>query len=332
MHRKYHKMRSNVRNLSTYDITRYRRLILRRVLAILHYMKDIDINVIKQRAKAFDYLFDAVVVTDLQGIIIDWNTGSEKLYGYSKEEAIGQHVNVLHVPDDSEHITAEVISAVEKFGKWSGEVRMLHKDGHIGWIESMCVPFFDEHEQMVGALGINRDITDRKNESERLKYLAHYDHLTDIPNRYLLLDRLTHLIAQSERNQSTFALLYIDLDKFKTINDTKGHAFGDQVLKEVALRIKQSIRNSDTVARIGGDEFVVLLEKTSNKNNVSKMIETLTTSLSRAFIVNGEELKISCSIGVALYPDEGNTTDSLLAAADKAMYKIKYKGHDEQDI
>lgn len=287
----------------------------------------IDLNILKQRAKAFDYLFDAVVVTDLQGIITDWNTGAETLYGYSKEEVIGQPVNMLHVPDDSEHITTKVISAVEKFGKWSGEVRMLHKDGHIGWIESMCVPFYDENDQMVGALGVNRDITDRIKESERLNYLAHFDYLTDIPNRYLLLDRLTHLIAQAERNESTFALLYIDLDKFKTINDTKGHVFGDQVLKETALRLKQSIRNSDTIARIGGDEFVVLLEKTSNKNDVSAMTKMLNKSLNRVFVVNGEEFKISCSIGVALYPNEGNTTDALLAAADKAMYKVKHNEH-----
>jgi len=286
-----------------------------------------DLDILKQRAKAFDYLFDAVVVTDLQGIITDWNTGSEVLYGYSKEEAIGQPVNILHVPEDSEHITSEVLLAVEKFGKWTGEVRMLHKDGHIGWIESMCVPFYDENNRMVGALGINRDITDRIKESERLSYLAHYDYLTNIPNRYLLLDRVTHLIAQSERNESTFALLYLDLDKFKTINDTKGHAFGDQVLKETALRLKQSTRSSDTVARIGGDEFVVLLENISNKNDVSEMAKTLNKSLRSVFVVNGEEFEISCSIGVALYPDEGNTTDALLAAADKAMYKVKHKEH-----
>lgn len=99
-----------------------------------------DLDILKQRAKAFDYLFDAVVVTDIQGIIIDWNKGSEALYGYSKEEAVGQCVSMLHVPEDIDHVTAEVIASVEKNGKWSGEVRMLHKNGDIGWIESMCVP------------------------------------------------------------------------------------------------------------------------------------------------------------------------------------------------
>lgn len=282
-------------------------------------------NILKQRAKAFDYLFDAVVVTDLQGIITDWNKGSESLYGYSKEDAIGQSVSILHVPEDTEHITSEVISAVEKFGKWTGEIRMLHKNGDIGWIESMCVPIYDSDKQMIGALGINRDITDRMKETERLEHLAHYDHLTKIPNRYLLLDRVEHLIAQSERNKTSFALLYIDLDKFKNINDTKGHAFGDQVLIETATRLKQSIRNSDTVARIGGDEFVLLLEEITNKNDISIIVESLTKALKKAFIINNENFAVSCSVGIAIYPDEGTTTDTLLATADKDMYKSKQR-------
>jgi diguanylate cyclase (GGDEF)-like protein/PAS domain S-box-containing protein len=289
-----------------------------------------DSNILKQRAKAFDYLFDAVVVTDMQGIITDWNKGSETLYGYAKEEAIGQPVNILHVPDDTDHITSEVLSAVEKSGKWTGEIRMLHKNGHIGWIESMCVPIYDVHDQVVGALGINRDITDRIKESERLNHLAHYDQLTKIPNRYLFLDRIAHLIAQSERNENTFALLYIDLDHFKTINDAKGHAFGDQVLVETASRLKQSIRTSDTIARIGGDEFVLLLEMTSNKNDVLAKVEVLNKTLNRAIIINDEEFEISCSIGVAIYPDEGTTTDTLLAVADKAMYKAKHQRRDKE--
>ena len=152
----------------------------------------------KLRAKAFDYLFDAVVVTNSEGIIVDWNKGAEALYGYTEEEAIGQTVSILHVPEDLDHITSEVLSAVEKVGKWTGEVRMLHKDGSIGWIESMCVPIFDGNEKMIGALGINRDITDRVNETERLRYLAQYDQLTQVPNRYLPFS-YTHLTLPTQR-------------------------------------------------------------------------------------------------------------------------------------
>ncbi|WP_040724827.1 sensor domain-containing diguanylate cyclase [Thiomicrorhabdus sp. Kp2] len=284
-----------------------------------------NLDTLKQRAKAFDYLFDAVVVTDLQGVIIDWNKGSEELYGYSKNEAIGQPVNILHVPEDSEKITLEVISAVEKFGKWSGEIRMLRKNGDIGWIESMCVPIYADNEQMIGALGINRDITDRIKETKRLEQLAHYDYLTKIPNRYLLIDRIEHLIAQSERSKNHFALLFIDLDDFKVINDTKGHTFGDQVLVETASRLEKTIRKSDTVGRIGGDEFVLLLENISNKNDLSSMVETIENKLNEVFIFDDKQLQVSCSIGVAIYPEDGTTMDSLLTAADVDMYKAKGK-------
>ena len=188
---------------------------------------------------------------------------------------------------------------------------------------------YDDSNQMVGALGVNRDITDRILEAERLHHLAHYDQLTKIPNRYLLLDRVTHLIEQSKRNTANFALLYIDLDKFKIINDTKGHAFGDQVLIEVALRLKQSVRNSDTIARIGGDEFVLLLENITNKNAVTQIVETLNKTLNRIFHINDEGFEIRCSIGVAIYPDQGTTTDTLLAVADKAMYKAKQGGRNQ---
>ncbi len=280
------------------------------------------------RAKAFDYLFDAVVVTNSEGIIVDWNKGAEALYGYTEEEAIGQAVSILHVPDDLDHITSEVLSAVEKTGKWTGEVRMLHKDGSIGWIESMCVPIFDDNEQMIGALGINRDITDRVNETERLRYLAQYDQLTQVPNRYLLLERISHLIDQCERTKSRFSLVYFDLNNFKIINDTKGHAFGDLVLREVASRITKSIRKSDTVGRIGGDEFVLLLENTYKKDDVNVAVETLASTISKVLPVGGEMLRLSCSFGVASYPDDGTTTDELLSAADAAMYKDKNNGLD----
>jgi len=289
-------------------------------------------DILEQRAKAFDYLFDAVVVTDLKGTITDWNKGSEALYGYSKEEAIGEPVSMLHVPEDTDHITEEVISAVAQFGKWTGEVRMLHKNGDIGWIESMCVPIYDSNNQMTGALGVNRDITDRIKETERLSRLAHYDHLTKIPNRYMLLDRVEYLIAKSDRNASVFALLFIDLDKFKTINDTRGHAFGDQVLIETASRLKQFVRNSDMVARIGGDEFVLLLENTSDRCDLSVKIERIDTTINNELFINGEKVDVGFSVGVAIYPGDGTTTDALLAVADKAMYQAKHKKKGENII
>lgn len=275
------------------------------------------------RAKAFNYLFDAVVVTDAEGIITDWNKGSESLYGYTEEEAVGQPVGILHVPDDVEHITSEVLAAVAESGQWTGEVRMLHKDGSIGWIESMCIPLLDDEGHMVGALGINRDITERVIETERLRHLAQFDHLTQIPNRYLLLDRINHLIDQYERNQSAFTLLYFDLDHFKQINDKNGHSFGDKVLKTVASRISNGIRKSDMAARIGGDEFVVLLENSFQLESINKVVHSLSAALSEDMMIDDQVLNIHCSIGMATYPINGNNSDELLSHADIHMYQEK---------
>ena len=222
----------------------------------------------------------------------------------------------------------EAVGKHGKHGKWTGEVRMLHKNGDIGWIESMCVPIMDDNNEMIGALGINRDITRHRLETERLNNLAHFDQLTEIPNRYLLLDRINHLIEQSERQESHFALLYIDLDNFKFINDNMGHAFGDRVLQETANRLKSAIRNSDTVARIGGDEFVILLEATHDKADISNIAEMLIETIHKPYLLDNLEVDVSGSIGVAIYPDNGNTTDELLATADKAMYKAKANGRD----
>lgn len=285
-----------------------------------------DQNILKQRAKAFDYLFDAIVVTDLKGTIIDWNNGAEALYGYTNEEAVGQAVSMLHVPDDIEHVTAEVISAITEFGKWTGEVRMLHKSGRIGWIESMCVPILDDNDKMIGALGINRDISARKTETEHLDHLAHYDQLTEVPNRYLLLDRIKHLSSQADRTRTCFAVLYIDLDKFKQINDTQGHLTGDKILKETASRLSKPIRQSDTIARIGGDEFVVILEGANNMQSISTIANKIIHALDEKFIVDDNEFNISCSIGIAIYPDNGMDAEALLNAAEKAMYNAKNKG------
>lgn len=280
-------------------------------------------NQLLLRAKAFDHLFDAVVVTDAQGVITDWNSGSEALYGYSEKEAIGQLVSILHVPEDTDHITSEVLAAVASEGKWTGEVRMLRKDGSIGWIESMCIPILNDEQEMIGALGINRDISQRMYETEQLRFQARFDQLTQIPNRYSLIDRIDHLIDQYDRNKNAFSLLFFDLDNFKNINDTYGHSFGDLVLKEVATRIASNIRKSDMIARIGGDEFILLLENTHKKLDIETTIKHLSQELKKDITINGNTINVQCSIGYSTFPTNGITCDELLSHADKGMYQDK---------
>ncbi len=283
-------------------------------------------QLLEQRARAFDYLFDAVVVTDLQGIIIDWNHGSELLYGYTREEAIGQAVSILHVPEDVDRITAEVLEAVSREGRWTGEVRMLHKDGSHGWIESVCVPLLDDNGQMVGALGINRDISERRRHHERLLELAHYDQLTGLPNRHLLIERIEQAIAAARRQQSLFALLFLDLDNFKEINDQSGHDMGDKALIHVAGCLQGALREMDTVARIGGDEFIVLLHNIHSVEDAKGVAAHLVRQLHDACIMEELDHELTVSIGIATYPVNGSSTNELLTASDQAMYRAKQSG------
>ena len=283
-------------------------------------------QVLEQRARAFDYLFDAVVVTDLQGVIIDWNHGSELLYGYTREEAIGQAVSILHVPEDIDRITAEVLEAVGRDGRWTGEVRMLHKDGTHGWIESVCVPLLDDDGQMVGALGINRDVSERRRHHEQLHELAHYDQLTGLPNRHLLIERIEQAIAAARRQQSLFALLFLDLDNFKEINDASGHDMGDKALIHVARCLQGALREVDTVARIGGDEFIVLLHDIGSIEHAKHVAAHLVTQLHDVCIMEELDHELTVSIGIATYPVNGSNTNDLLTASDQAMYRAKQSG------
>lgn len=288
-----------------------------------------DKKILEQRARAFDYLFDAVVVTDLDGIITDWNSGSEELYGYTRSEAIGQSVGMLHVPEDMDRITKEVFAALERDGHWTGELRMVHKTGFVGWIESMVVPLLDDHNTMVGALGINRDISERVRNEERLAYIAHYDQLTALPNRYLLIERIQQTILHARREERHFGILYLDLDNFKNINDEYGHAAGDYVLKQVARMLRETLRASDTVGRLGGDEFVVLLDNVQKPDEAAVVARHIVEQLRRPYRYEGQDIKVSGSIGIAMYPEHGRTVEELLSAADKAMYRVKHSGKDD---
>jgi len=187
----------------------------------------------------------------------------------------------------------------------------------------MVVPLLDDAGNMTGALGINRDISTRVRNEERLAQLAHYDQLTGLPNRYLLIDRLQQLIVHAARNDALFALLYVDLDKFKNINDTAGHAVGDLALQEVAHRLKEVLRASDTVARFGGDEFIVLLEELHSREDAVQVVEQITKQLKKTCTIQGHNIVLSGSVGIAIFPENAQTVDGLINSADAAMYQIK---------
>jgi diguanylate cyclase (GGDEF)-like protein len=187
-------------------------------------------------------------------------------------------------------------------------------------------PLRDDRLEIVGTMGIAVDVSERKAAEERLAFLAHHDALTGAPNRLLLMDRLVQSIAHAKRRNRYTALLFIDLDHFKRVNDTYGHATGDELLKAVAQRLSAALRPGDTVARLGGDEFIVALDDVAEANDVAMVAKKIVASFVDHFDVNDHDLSVTCSIGASLFPTDGQTPDALIRCADDAMYKAKERG------
>ena len=199
-------------------------------------------------------------------------------------------------------------------------------DGIIRWIETIKTPVRNEHGEVVGTVGIARDITERKRMEDEIRHMAQHDALTGLPNRRFFVDIMKLELAQARRHKSKCGILFIDLDRFKEVNDTLGHEAGDQLLMQVARRLRETIRESDTVARIGGDEFNMILADLAHSEDASEIAVKIVKSLQGPFIVNGHELHITTSIGISIYPDDAEEIDNLLRFADIAMYHAKESG------
>ncbi len=284
---------------------------------------------VRDQASLLDKAKDAIIVRDLDSVIQFWNKGAERLYGWTEKEAIGKStMQLLHTD------TAEFQSATEsllKKGDWLGEIVQVHKDGTPLVIEGHWTLVRDDAGQPQSILAINTDISQRKAVEIEIQHLAFYDPLTGLPNRLLLIDRLQHALVASARSKKAGALLFIDLDNFKTLNDTVGHDVGDLLLKEVAVRLVSCVRESDTVARLGGDEFVVLLEYVGEDlmeaaAHARAVGEKVITAFTQSFELRGYPHHSTPSIGVTLFNDQLTNVDELLKRADLAMYQAKASG------
>jgi len=229
---------------------------------------------------------------------------------------------------------AELYRADDKATMDSGSSKLDYEepqttpDGNMIWLRTSKVPLRDENNQVIGVLGIYQDITKQRTLEEQIRHLAHYDPLTDLPNRTLFSDRLQQALAAARRDRMHLALMFVDLDKFKQINDNLGHYIGDLLLKEVAKRMQGCVRESDTVARIGGDEFVVLLPSIETARDAVLVAEKIREAINHVFVLSGEELDMSVSVGVAVYPEHGKDEHQLAQNADIAMYHAKEAGRD----
>jgi diguanylate cyclase (GGDEF)-like protein/PAS domain S-box-containing protein len=285
---------------------------------------------LRESEKRYRTLFqdtrDAMNITTRDGQVLDANQSFLELFGYTREDLAGLNAKELYVdPVDRRRFQEEI----ERKGSVRDyEVKLRKKDGS----EMDCLVTSTvrrgEDGRVLGYQGFIHDVTDRKQVEETIRRLAYYDALTGLPNRTLFGDRLTVAVARARRNRRRLAVMLLDLDHFKDVNDSLGHPVGDQLLQAVGERLTGLLRRSDTVCRMGGDEFLVLLEGISEMEDVAKVADAILERLREPVVVKKHELQVTTSLGIAVYPEDGEDGDTLIRNADIAMYRAKDKGRD----
>ncbi len=280
-----------------------------------------------QAAAVFASTHDGVMITDADQQIVAINRAFTELTGYSEEEAIGRTPAMLRSKRHDAEFYRDLWSTIEASGHWQGEIWNRRKSGEI-YPELLTISaILDNDGKVSGYVGVFTDITGMKKHQEQLELLAHYDPLTGLINRRLLLARLEHALQRALRKSESGALLLIDLDRFKEVNDYFGHPAGDELLNTVALRFQHRLRRTDSLARLGGDEFAVMLEPPLDARIAARIAEDLLDTLTEDISLSGgAKINIGASIGVALFPDHGHCVSDLLAHTDAALYEAKREG------
>jgi len=279
------------------------------------------------QAAALEAAANAVVITDSHGTIIWVNHAFTTMTGYSKEEAVGKNPHLLKSGNQPESYYANLWSTISSGKVWRGELVNQRKDGTT-YTEEMTITPVTQGGRNAEAqfVAIKQDITERKATEGRIQFLAYYDALTGLPNRTLLRDRLATAIASARRRNEKVALLFLDLDRFKNVNDSLGHSVGDLLLQEVAERLKRFGREQDTVARLGGDEFLVVLNSVKDVSDAAVAADRLVKSMTAGFVIQSHPITVSCSLGISIFPEHGAEGETLIKNADAAMYCAKEKG------
>ena len=278
-------------------------------------------------ASVFSHATEAIVITDVDANIIDVNNAFTEITEYSKEEAIGKNCSILKSGYHSKEFYQQMWEKLLKEYTWEGEIMNRRKNGEV-YVEMLKISSIkDSNGEITQFVGLISDITLQKQKMDSLTRIAQYDPLTELPNRILLFDRLSQAMTQDQRRKQNIVVCYIDLDGFKEVNDTCGHAAGDTVLITTAQRMAKNMREGDTVARLGGDEFVALLIDLESLENAIPIIERLVSDISQPITIENKQVSVSASIGYTTYPQEENVeAETLLHQADKAMYRAKSLG------
>lgn len=269
---------------------------------------------------------EGLLVTDVDNRIIDINPAFTRLTGYELAEIVGKDASILHSERQSSDFYLEKARQIKRTGRWQGEVWNRRKNGEIfaEWLTINTI--YHDDGSIHRRVALFSDITDRKKSEELIWTQANYDHLTQLPNRRMFLDRLAQDIKKTHRNGEKLALLFLDLDHFKEVNDSLGHDFGDILLIEAARRIALCVRESDTVARLGGDEFTIILNELDDTSRVELIAENIIQALSQPFDLQGKDAYVTASIGITLYPDDALDVEHMLKNADQAMFVSKRAG------
>jgi len=273
-------------------------------------------------AVVFDNAAEAIIVTDEAGLIVQVNPAFSMITGYEASEALGKAVSILKSSRHPPEFFVDMWQALKRDGRWQGEVWNRRKSGEL-FIVWMSIGRISAGGQPVRYVATLTDITRRKELEEELRHRAYHDPLTDLPNRALFADRLRVALLQAQRHGRTFALCFVDLDYFKPVNDRFGHAAGDDLLVETAGRLRKTVRAADTIARLGGDEFAAILTEVGSRAEVEEVAARIVTDLARPFELNAGTARISCSIGIALFPEHGMDVEALQRNADAALYEVK---------
>ncbi|WP_127119187.1 EAL domain-containing protein [Thiomicrospira sp. S5] len=283
-----------------------------------------------QAANVFRHSQEAILITDRQGHILNINDAFTRITGYSKEEVLGETPRVLSSGKHDKTFYAELWRELFDQGTWSGEIWNRRKNGEI-YPEKMTVSsILDENGSPKEFIALFSDITTQKKQQSQLEYIAHFDALTGLPNRTLLADRLNQAITYSKRHQLNLAVLFIDLDGFKAINDLYGHQAGDELLITIAKRFKKALREEDTIARIGGDEFVAVILDIEDTSETDALLQRLLEDANKSMTFEDNLLKVSASIGVSFYNQQNDLdADQIIRQADQAMYQAKMKGKNQ---
>ncbi|MBY0555865.1 MAG: EAL domain-containing protein, partial [Burkholderiaceae bacterium] len=281
---------------------------------------------LQHQAQILDHIHESVLTMDMSGFIISWNKGAERLFGYSSVEAIGR--NILFLYEDEDESVDDTF--LEQGGRLM-EVRRKKKSGEVFWASLSLSPLRDKHGRPICLIAYLTDITERKQAEERIHHLAYYDALTNLPNRTLLTKLVDQALTVAQRSKLHGCVLFIDLNRFKLINDTLGRTIGDALLQEVALRFRAVLRDQDLVARLGGDEFAVGLFDIGQHFEASMVAQKLLGTLNTPFLIDGHDLRVGGSIGISVYPQDGSDAETLLRLADIAMYRAKQEGGAEGD-